>query len=76
VGAVSASVKLRLKPLTTPNFVSVDVAGAPEAFTVPIKELDHDALEELAYGYLIDLYKKAGKTCPFYRPARCAEASK
>ena len=73
---MSATVKLPLKPLAVPNFVGVALSSSNEEgegnwdHTVPVKELDEDALEELAYGFLLALYKKANKHCPFYRPAR------
>jgi hypothetical protein len=74
---MSATVKLKLKALTIPNFVGVEFSPRTTKeglgdFTVPVSELDEDALEDLAYGFLTDFYKKAGKQCPFYRPARAA----
>lgn len=74
---MTATVKLKLKPLTVPNFVGVELSRSKSteglgSFTVPVAELDEDALEDLAYGFLIEFYKKAGKHCPFYRPERAA----
>lgn len=77
---MDATVKMKLKPLMVPNFAVVQLApvkreeGFNQAQAVPISELDEDALEALAYGFLIDFYKKAGKRCPFYRPARAEPA--
>jgi hypothetical protein len=76
---MNATVKLALQPLNIPNFVGVELSPRSRAaeglgsYTVPVSELDEDALEELAYGFLISFYKKAGKSCPFYRPARGME---
>jgi hypothetical protein len=72
-----ATVKLRLKPLKVPNFVIIDLKAGSEGAdpSVPLSSIDHDALEDLAYGFLTELYKKAGKSCPFYRPARAETAA-
>jgi hypothetical protein len=76
---MGATVKLSLKPLMVPNFVGVQLSSRSKSsdglgeYTVPVSELDEDALEDLAYGFLLDFYKKAGKHCPFYRPVK-AEA--
>lgn len=68
---MSANVKLKLKPVMVPNFVQLDTITEGNVSTaIPIAMLDHDALEELAYDWLLGFYKKAGKTCPFYKPAK------
>jgi hypothetical protein len=70
---------MKLKPLMVPNFAIVQLSPPSNAASasetgpsIPLRELDADALEELAYGFLIEFYKKAGKQCPFYRPAKAA----
>ena len=70
-----AEVTLKLKPLHVPNFVAIQLKVGSEGLdpSVPLSSLDADALEDLAYQWLIDFYKQAGKHCPFYKPARCTD---
>jgi len=73
---MNATIRLKLKPLNVPNFAIIELSprkhegGSEPSPAVPLSELDADALEDLAYGFLIDFFKKAARPCPFYRPAK------
>lgn len=77
---MEATVRLKLKPLMTPNFAIVQLrppenaASLQDGPAIPFTELDEDALEDLAYQFLIDFYKKAKKQCPFCRPVKAMSA--
>lgn len=64
-----ATIKVDLRPFQIPNFVTIDLKTPSKSDTsaasVPISELDHDALDALAEQWLDALYKKANKRNPF-----------
>ena len=59
--------KVRLKPFMVPNFavLQLDANVAGDGSGIPIKDLDSDALEQLAYQWIDALFAKAGKRNPF-----------
>lgn len=69
---IKATLSIELEPWSAPNFAKR--AGAEEREAIPVRELDDDALEDLALAWVRDLYKKAGRAhCPFYKPAKVAK---
>lgn len=70
---IKATIHVSIKPWDAPNFAVRSEVGDGG---IPVKDLDDDALEEAAYAWLVDLYRKAGRrTCPFYRPTQCRDPS-
>lgn len=68
--AEMATIELKLKPWTTPNFATVEQPPRPkqdgmrELPSIPVKELSQEALDGLATEWLRELYEKAGKVQP------------
>lgn len=68
---VSATLKIKLKPWTAPNYVGRADSSDPTAPSIPVADLDDDALEDLALAWLRDLYTKAGRRhCPFRKETK------
>jgi hypothetical protein len=67
---MEVNIKLKLRPVTVPNFVSVDEPAHPreegigEGHKFAITELDAEVLEALCVQFRADLFKNAGKTDP------------
>lgn len=73
-------IKLGLNPFQTPNYVSVKRPPRPrqdgwqESPTIPLRELDEQALSELCDAFRAEVFKKAGKQDP--RQQEQAEAER
>jgi len=71
---MKAEISVKLLPWGAPNFARLNAipdnrhAGDVDRPTVAIKELSGQALAAMAQMWLDDLYKKAGKSCPFEIP--------
>ncbi len=66
-----ATINMKLKPFQTPNFVSLDLPPRPrqagfnaEPPTLPLKELDAEALSALCEDFRAEVFRKAGKVDP------------
>lgn len=61
------TIAMKLKHWTVPNFANIEMPpglkqdGVKELPSIPIAELDAEALTSLAHQWLTDLYAKAGK---------------
>lgn len=68
---MSIKTSVKLKPFLVPNFVSVEAKpgrkgdGVQPLPTIPVADLDSEALDGLAQAWLTELYEKAGKSSPF-----------
>ncbi|WP_300573528.1 hypothetical protein [Phenylobacterium sp.] len=78
---VTTTIRVTLKAWEAPNFAVRVYASTPSAGSsissaestgIPIREIDPDALQSMAMAWLEDLYRKAGRSCPFYPPAKMA----
>lgn len=67
---IRATLSIALKPWDAPSFARRAHIDSDEASAVHVRDLDSDALEDMALAWLNDLYRKAGKRSPFYKPAR------
>lgn len=71
-------VKVKLRPITVPNFVSAETPprsrehGVGEGPKFAVADLDAETLEALCIQFRADLFKKAGKTDPEYSRPRQA----
>lgn len=54
-----AEIKRKLRPFTVPNYVGVEM-GAQEPVSIPLSELDREALEELCEEFVDAVFTKAG----------------
>ncbi len=59
-----AKTHVHLRPWSHPNFATA-TAGINGELSIPIAELQQEALDELAQEWLVDLYTDAGKINPF-----------
>lgn len=66
-----ASVELKLKPWTTPNFAQIEQPpgkrqdGFKELPSISVKDLSPQALSDLAEQWCNELYRRAGKAQNF-----------
>lgn len=65
-----ATISLKLKPWTIPNYASIDAPANPRQGgvdllpSVAVRDLPIEALDSLAEQWRLDLYVKAGKPLP------------
>lgn len=69
---VTATLSVRLKPWNVPSFATRFDAPS-DASSIPVADLDDDALEALVLLWVREVYRKAGRRhCPFNEITRAA----
>lgn len=65
-----ATIQTKLKPFSTPNFVSIELPPRPrecgmiELPSIALKDLDEDTLSQLCEEFRQNVFRKAGKKDP------------
>jgi hypothetical protein len=74
--SVEVKTTLRLRPFEVPDTVRImlDTEETPDDPSIPIEELDREALDALAGRWLDNLYASVNRPSPFYLGARCQAA--
>lgn len=61
---------IEIKPWKAPNFAVPQTSEShsrSDPTSIPVADLDQEALDDLVLQWIADLYKKAGKRSPFPR---------